>query len=225
VRACLLGGDPRTVVTEDEGANWLSNGQPPGAQNASTTEDGSYALNGATTQAQLMGVTRKANAIWAIPTEDEWYKAAYYDPNKPGGAGYWNYPTRSNAVPSNLLDPSGTNNADYYNGGYTIGAPYYRTEVGAFASSPSAYGTFDQGGNLWQWNETAIAGPYRGLRGGSFYNDDSYLTASYRGYSNPTYVDYFFGFRIAEVPEPATMLLALAGAGLLARRRRSRAAV
>jgi len=52
-------------------ANWLHNGQPTGAQNPSTTEDGSYFLNGATSNAALLGVTRKPNATWAIPTEDE----------------------------------------------------------------------------------------------------------------------------------------------------------
>jgi len=43
-------------------ANWLHNGQPTGAQDLATTEDGSYTLNGATSDAALMAVTRKANA-------------------------------------------------------------------------------------------------------------------------------------------------------------------
>ena len=40
--------------------------------------------------------------------------------------------------------------------GYTIGSPYYTTEVGEFENSESPYGTFDQGGNIWEWNETVI---------------------------------------------------------------------
>ena len=76
--------------------NWLKNNQPAThVEDSSTTEDGSYYLNGATSRSALMAVTRKANATWVIPTENEWYKAAYYDPNKPGGAGYWDYPTKS----------------------------------------------------------------------------------------------------------------------------------
>src|SRR5215471_7227101 len=35
-------------------ANWLHNGQPAGAQDATTTEDGAYTLNGATTNSALM---------------------------------------------------------------------------------------------------------------------------------------------------------------------------
>ena len=54
-----------------------------------------------------------------------------YDPDKPGDAGYWDYPTKSNTAPSNVLSSSGTNNANFYNGGYTIGSPYYRTPISA----------------------------------------------------------------------------------------------
>src|SRR5262245_20669897 len=72
-------------------ANCLTNGQHAGSQSLNTTEDGSYYLNGATTDVVLMAVTRKPDARYVIPTEDEWYKATYYDPAKPGGAGYWDY--------------------------------------------------------------------------------------------------------------------------------------
>jgi len=53
-------------------ANWLHNGQPTGAQNLSTTEDGAYYLNGATSDAALMAVNREADWKWAITSEDEW---------------------------------------------------------------------------------------------------------------------------------------------------------
>jgi hypothetical protein len=178
-------------------------------QDASTTEDGSYVLSGATSVADLLAVIRKTNAQYVIPSEDEWYKAAYYDPSKPGGAGYWDYPTRSNAHPSNLLSPTGTNNACFWNSSYSIGSPYYRTEVGAFAGSPSAYGTFDQGGNVYEFNE-AIVFPEssRGLRGG-FYrrlvhagvDDDAFtLLASARDTVDPTYEGDGIGFRVAKAP-------------------------
>ncbi len=36
----------------------------------------------------------------------------------------------------------------------SIGGPYYRTEDGEFENSDSRYGTIDQGGNLWVWNES-----------------------------------------------------------------------
>ncbi len=134
-------------------ANWLTNGQPTGPQGPATTEDGSYYLNGATSDAALMAVTRRPDARYVIPTENEWYKAAYYDPNKPGGPGYWTYTTKRDwPPPSNVLSASGTNNANFFGGrsdsDYTIGGPYWRTEVGAFASCPGPYGAYDQGGNV-----------------------------------------------------------------------------
>jgi formylglycine-generating enzyme len=175
--------------------NWLQNSQKSGAQDAATTEDGAYLLNGAVLQADLLAVTRKAGAGFFLPSEDEWYKAAYYDPNKAGGAGYWDYPTRSDTAPSNVLSATGTNNANYNN---SIANPY-RTEVGAFAASPGPYGTFDQGGNVKQWNETKITNN-RGLRGGSYASTTAApLSASVRDGTNPTAEDYTIGFRIASI--------------------------
>ena len=152
--------------------NWLQNGEPVGTLTGNPsldgwlTEDGTYDLDGATTYDALMAVTRQAGSRWWLPTENEWYKAAYYDPDKPGGAGYWQYATATNKVPSNaLLDPDPGDNANFYN---TVGTPYYRTPVGAFENSISPYGTFDQDGDVWQWNETAVTSTSFGLRGGSY---------------------------------------------------------
>jgi len=114
-----------------------------------------------------MTVTRKANATWVIPSEDEWYKAAYHK-NDGVADNYWDYPTSTNAVPNNG-NPGGDtgNSANYWYGDYTIGGPYWRTPVGYFGNSVSPYGTFDQGGNVWEWNESAITPTTRGARGGS----------------------------------------------------------
>jgi formylglycine-generating enzyme len=200
-------------------ANWLHNGQPglvtPVPQDQYSTEDGAYHLNGATTDATLLAVSRETDWKWAVTSEDEWYKAAYY---KGGGtnAGYWDYPLNSNTVPSKVLgnptDPG--NNATFYNGGYTIGSPYYRTEAGAHENSDSPYGTFDQGGNVWEWNEAVISS-LRGVRGGSFSISSTYLLASYRGGSYPTYEDYNVGFRVVSAPEPGSLVM-LAGIAVTA---------
>ena len=189
--------------------NWLHNDQPTGqltedpAQDAGLTEDGSYYLDGATTVVELIAIVREPDATWVIPSEDEWYKAAYYD----GGSDvYYDYSTISDNVPSNQLgDPTDPgNNATFYDGGFTIGHPYYRTEVGAHENSDSPYATFDQGGNLWEWNEAVLYVSYRGLRGGSWGHDDFELSAALRSYSNPSYENHDKGFRVAEVvPEQA----------------------
>jgi sulfatase modifying factor 1 len=205
--------------------NWLHNGQPTGGQGLSTTEDGAYYLNGATTDAQLLAVSRKAGATWAITSEDEWYKAAYYKGGSTN-AGYWDYPTGSNAFPERDMDDASGNNANYYwgIGAYPIDSGKYTTVAGEFQNSDSPYGTFDQGGNVYEWNEAIIYGSYRGLRGGSFDGGDvgdGSLHAAYRyGSGDPTSEDYSVGFRVSAVPEPATMsLLALGGLALVARRR------
>ena len=152
-------------------ANWLHNGQPTGAQDLTTTEDGSYFLDGMTGDFQLEHVVRERAATWVIPTENEWYKAAYHENDGVTG-NYWNYPTRAdNGVSNDLIDPDPGNNATFSvpTRDYTIGAPYYRTEVGAHENSASHYGTFDQGGNVQEFNETVPEPDIRGIRGGSWF--------------------------------------------------------
>jgi len=195
--------------------NWLANGQPStGSQDPSTTEDGSYPLNGAATDAALSVVYRKPTATWVIPTEDEWYKAAYYASGT--SPSYWNYPTSSNTLPGrDINDPFG-NNANYYdNPPYPIDPPYYTTVVGQFHNSPSPYGTFDQGGNVWEYNES-IQGPTRGLRGGAHYIFSSSMLSSNRTATGPSYEDSSgFGFRVGSVPEPGSLIM-LAGIAVTA---------
>jgi len=211
-------------------ANWLTNGQPTGSQGLTTTENGAYYLNGATTNAALMAVARIAEGqrtpgkkYYFIPTEDEWYKAAYHKNDGVTG-NYFSYPTGTNSVPSNVLgNPTDPGNNATFRGSdytYTIGDPYYRTEVGDHENSDSPYGTFDQGGNVWEWNESIVSVSYRGDRGGAFSAYVSTLSAAFRDYNIPSGEGNGIGFRVSEVPEPTTMsLLALGGIGTLARRR------
>ena len=196
--------------------NWLQNGQPTsGTEAAGTTETGTYALNGGTSTSVLMAVTRNPNATYFIPSENEWYKAAYYDPTLNGGAGgYWAYPTKSNTAPNNslALASTSTNDANYLYADPTN----HLTPVGTFAASPSAYGAYDMGGDVFQWNEANISDSYRGLRGGSW-NEASIFLASSTDSSrvDPTYEGYYIGFRVASVasvPEPGTLAMLLAGA-------------
>lgn len=77
-------------------ANWLANGQPTGGENNGTTETGSYTLNGATTDTDLGTIARNPNATWVIPTENEWYKAAFYNQTTNT---YYQYPFSNNNDP------------------------------------------------------------------------------------------------------------------------------
>jgi formylglycine-generating enzyme required for sulfatase activity len=195
-------------------ANWMNNG----ATNGASTETGAYTLNGATSG--IFAVN--PGATWSLPSEDQWYKAAYY---KGGGtnAGYWLYPTQSDAAPGNTIGGA-TNQANYNNGVYAVtqsGTPEpqnYLTDVGAFSNSASAYGTYDQGGNLFEWNSDL------GFSGSSWYTSDLNLeSSSFGGAADPSLDLFFVGFRVATVPEPSTYaLLAMSAAGALwwARRRR-----
>lgn len=202
-------------------ANWLHNGQPTGAQGPGTTEDGAYLNVGNQTT-----FARQAGARFFIPTEDEWYKAAYHDKNAGLAATYFDYPTGTNAVPGNDITEATNpgNNANYYISNYAIGSPYYRTVFGEFELSDSPYGTFDQGGNVWEWNETVLFGSSRGLRGGSFVPgfDSYFLHAFFRNSYDPTLEEYDAGFRVASIPEPASITLCFAGVLMLVLKRTGR---
>ena len=232
------GNRPVTYVSWFESVrfvNWLHNGQPTGAQDAGTTETGAYTLNGAMSG---VGLTRNANATYGLPSENEWYKAAYYDPSlNSGSGGYWLYPTRSNDQPNSrngsASDPNSANYyyndgiANGYNGGYAVNDSTTRptgsalTDAGAFSLAAGFYGTFDQGGNVWEWDDAVIEFA-RGVRGGSWDSNESNLRASNRSSGGPSPENPIVGFRVVMVPEPsAVVLLALGGAAWLLRRRRA----
>jgi formylglycine-generating enzyme required for sulfatase activity len=175
-------------------ANWMMNGQGAGS-----TETGAYTLSGNTGI-----ITKNVGASVYLPSEDEWYKAAYY---KAANTSYSLY--------SNGQSTITTADANYSSSALT--------NVGIYVGS--SYGTRDQGGNVWEWNDAEI-GSSRGLRGGSFLDGEYYLRASGRSDFGPAVEDNFVGFRVASrsiaaVPEPSGLLTtaALVGSSLLLRRR------
>lgn len=189
--------------------NWLANGQPTGAQGLGTTEDGVYRISNGLIEA------RDPKAKFFLPSEDEWYKAAFYDPHGNGGSGvYYDYPTSTDAIPNSNPPSADTgNSANFY---YATGNSYYPlTDVGAYKLSASPYGTFDQGGNVWEWNEAVIDSSSRGIRGNSYNGFSNGLRAAARPSQPPWGESGLVGFRVASVPEPSAALLVTAAAIIL----------
>jgi formylglycine-generating enzyme required for sulfatase activity len=208
-------------------ANWLHNGEPVGPQGAGTTEDGAYTL----TPAGIAGntVVRNAGAQAFLPSENEWYKAAYYAPTL---GTYYVSPTSSDLSPDSAPPPGSANAANVWEGTYALtgsssldSGTNYLTDVGAYALAASPYGSFDQAGNVWEWNETIdpLTTANRGLRGSGWDDNPGYVAKTIPVSVDPTDEGYDYGFRVATVPEPGQLLLAATGALALAAAGRRRA--
>jgi formylglycine-generating enzyme required for sulfatase activity len=193
--------------------NWLQNGEPTGeGEVPGTTEEGAYTLIGDMTGGLE---TKNPGATWWIPEENEWYKAAYYDPTLSGSGGYWSYPTTSNTTPGNdYQTPSLPNQANFINaaGLYSVTqsstespTQNYLTPVGSFSASPSHYQTYDQGGDVYQWND-ALIGSSRGLRGGSWQEMSNTLQSNDRESGAPTEESANVGFRVASSLAPLPII-------------------
>jgi len=190
-------------------SNWLNNGQGSG-----DTETGAYTLLGGTAApSNGLTVTRNGGANVFLTSENEWYKAAYYS----ASGVYFDYPTGTNSMTGCVAPGSDTgNSANCWGAGSEL------TNAGAYGLSDSPYGTYDQGGNVWEWNEEIVYGSSRGVRGGGWDFYASGLAASNPRYDVPTNGVGNVGFRVASlVPEPGTGLLVMTGAlGLALRRKR-----
>ena len=164
-------------------ANWLHNGSPSGAQDAASTEDGAYTFS-----SPLIVGKRNPAARYFLPSESEWYKAAYYGEGE--RLGYRDYPTVSTEAPVASLPTADPNTANYDG---IAGEPQ---DVGSYPGSESHYGTLDQAGNVWEWVETEVEG-HRGIRGGSFDDYPLLFEAVYRDSQEPGQELEFIGFRVA----------------------------
>ena len=170
--------------------NWLHNG----AQAGRDTENGAYTLLGnSATPSNGTTVTRNVGAMFAVPTENEWYKAAYHQPaTQAGSVGrYWVYPTQSINPPS-ASNPPGTAPAANY--GASVGSV---TTVGSYTNTASYYGAVDMAGNVFEWEETIQGSSWRILRGGSWYNLLLYLKSDGPLLGAPGFDSGDAGFRVS----------------------------
>jgi formylglycine-generating enzyme required for sulfatase activity len=218
-----MGDKPVNFVSWYDAArftNWLGNGQGGGS-----TETGAYTLSASNTEI----ITKNEGATVYLPSEDEWYKAAYYDPTAGAGGGdnYWQYPTRSDAVPTvgtanstGVISNPGANVANYIDGADWNSQNGNVTTVGSAAAN-NYFGTADQAGNVREWNDV-VDGSSRGLRGGSWFHGSNNLAASNRDLTTPSGGGFNVGFRVASVPEPSAFLVSmLLVSAFLTRRRRT----
>ncbi len=156
--------------------NWMHNGQGSG-----DTESGVYDI------ADGLSETRSPDARFFIPTENEWYKAAYYQPSTKGGDddGYWLYPTSSNTTPVEGIEAN-------YNRVFGLPSP-----VADFA--PNYHGVCNMAGNMAEWSETLLSPETLVLRGGNYITNESTIRSDTRGFSEvaPSSTGAGVGLRVA----------------------------
>ena len=217
-----LGDQPATSINWYQAAaftNWL---------NTTTGHQPAYRLNAGLTaltlwssaeawQAGGENLYRHKDAYYFLPSEDEWYKAAYHQ-NNGVTADYWDYATASNRAPTASIGGDGT--AIY---GYATPSPMSVHISGG----ASAYDTIGQDGNVAEWLESAYDGSNstgtegRVIRGGDWSTSSINLRSSTRSNFSPSYSKNNVGFRVASVPEPSAMaLLVLGMLALVGRRNR-----
>jgi hypothetical protein len=174
---------------------------------------------------------RSKRTRYVLPSFDEWYKAAYFDPI---GNTYFDYPTSNGGYPTAVESGTDPNTAVYTSvygqGPGDLNGPADVDQAGGL----NAYKVMGLGGNVWEWTEDPSilqesSNSYHVILGGSYRMDGG---AMYRG----SFTDHeartafeHLGFRVASlsssappaVPEPSMMVIGtLFGlGGLLAKRR------
>ena len=164
---------------------------------------------------------RNSLAMYFLPSADEWYKAAYYDPDL---GVYHDYPTGSNLAPNPVASGTSPDTA------------VFDGQVGPadilLAGGLSPYGTMAQGGNVKEWEETAfdlvndLTIEFSGVRGGSWIDLDGILLKAIREGVQKDGKVQIIGVRVASsalvVPEPTTFATTLTALLLAFGQRRAR---
>jgi len=141
-------------------ANWLHNGAPVSGSSSALASapqnTGAYTLGTGTSG---NAPAKNAAAQYWIPTENEWYKAAYYK-GSGTNAGYWKFGTQSSSAPTAVgattvgtgssggTSPVITGNAANWNVAAAWGGQNGNVTTVGTNGGPSAYGAFDMTGNV-----------------------------------------------------------------------------
>jgi hypothetical protein len=214
------GNQPAANISWYEAAafvNWMNTSTGKQAAYNLTFSGGSWSMTlWSSADAWTLGGTnlyRHKNAYYFLPSENEWYKAAYYNP---AGTNYFLYPTGSDAVPAAVA--GGTSAGTMV---YEAASPIPVAVTNAGGLSP--LGTMAQGGNVSEWMETAFSGTNDGsgglsrtVRGGWWSANQFGVSAAFRNHPSASEESQIDGLRVASVPEPSTYaLLLLSGAASL----------
>jgi len=133
-------------------ANWLHNGKASGAW---AFESGAYDTSDwvwsptAPSEVLVGNFEHSPDARFWIPSEDEWIKAAYYDPNRygEGQPGYWEHPNQSDEpTPADQTSASGYSDPPL--------------PVGSYPDTQSPWGLLDLSGGAREWVSDRQSSPY-----------------------------------------------------------------
>jgi hypothetical protein len=148
---------------------------------------------------------RNSLAHYFLPSADEWYKAAFYDPDADDGdGGYWDYPIGRDDPP-NPTGSGTSRNTVVYQQDFEDG-PARVNRAGGL----SPYGVMGMGGNVQEWEETEGdlvndgSQRLRGQRGGYWNTWETEVSSSWRLKTtyNPPRSIIEDGFRVAGIAEP-----------------------
>jgi formylglycine-generating enzyme required for sulfatase activity len=169
---------------------------------------------------------RSKRATYVLPSYNEWYKAAYYNPTN---STYYNFANGSDTAPGAVASGTADNTAVY---GQTLSQGPADVNL---AGGLSPYVVMGLGGNVYEWDESSgdlansSGSSTRGYRGGAWYDGSSDLSSSNRYEIARSFESEGIGFRVASlsssgppaVPEPSMMVIGtLFGlGGLMAKRR------
>ncbi len=223
---------PATSVSWNEAArftNWLNTSTGGSAAYKFTTSgvNDNIALWGSGDAGyDALNPYRNSLATYVLPSMDEWYKAAYYNPTT---STYFDFPNGSNTAPTPVASGTADNTAVY---GQTFAQGPADVNL---AGGLSPYGIMGLGGNVFEWEETSFdlnnssGSSARVIRGGVWFSERFVLSSSSRnsGSFPAGGSTGLIGFRVASlsssasVPEPGTFgVLSLVGLALVAYRKR-----